>query len=162
MSPEGAGYSGTPLARKLGIRDGHRVAVLGAPEGFRTLVGPLPAGVRWSASPRGIGPFDVVVAFVRTAAELRRRFARGNTILDTEGGLWIAWPKQSSPLATSLRDSDVRAHGLAEGLVDNKVCAVDADWSGLRFVVRVADRPGRRNAQSERPQQFPPEGHPTP
>jgi hypothetical protein len=144
VSPETAGYSGTPLARKLGIREGHRVAVLGAPEAFRAVVGPLPAGVRWREGPRGRGPFDVVVAFVRTRAELSRRFARGNTLLDTDGGLWIAWPKRTSPLATELRESDVRAHGLSVGLVDNKICAVDGDWSGLRFVVRVADRPARR------------------
>ncbi len=143
MSPEDAGYSGTPLAKKLGIRDGHRVAVLGAPAGFRDRVEPLPSGVRWSASPRGRGPFDVVVAFVRTPAELRRRFARGDALLATDGGLWIAWPKQSSPLATALKASHVRAHGLSMGFVDNKICAVDADWSGLRFVVRVRDRPTR-------------------
>ncbi len=144
MSPETAGYSGTPLAKKLGIREGHRVAVLGAPDGFREQVEPLPSGVRWTARPRGRASYDVVVAFVRTAAELRRRFARGDALMDTDGGLWVAWPKQSSPLATGLRESDVRAHGLSEGLVDNKICAVDFDWSGLRFVVRVDDRPARR------------------
>jgi len=146
MSPETAGYSGTPLAKKLGIREGHRVAVLAAPEGFGDLVAPLPPRVRWRADPRGRGPFDVVVAFVRRPADLGRRFARGDALLDTDGGLWIAWPKQSSPLATTLREGDVRAHGLSEGLVDNKICAVDADWSGLRFVVRVEDRPARRKA----------------
>lgn len=147
MSPpadRSAGYSGTPLAKKLGIREGHRVAVLGAPEGFRELVEPLPAGVQWRADPRGRGPFDVIVAFVQSASQLRRRFRRGDGLLDTDGGMWIAWPKQSSSLESELRQSDVREHGLAAGLVDNKICAVDADWSGLRFVVRVEDRPARR------------------
>lgn len=140
---EGAGYSGTPLARKLGIREGHRVATLGAPAGFPEQVAPLPAGVTVRADPRGRGSFDVIIAFVATERELGRRFARGDALLDTSGGLWIAWPKRTSVLATDLRESDVRAHGLASGLVDNKVCAIDADWSGLRFVVRTADRARR-------------------
>ena len=135
-----AGYSGTPLARKLGIEEGHRVATLGAPEHFAALLEPLPAGVRLRSDLRGGGMLDVLVVFVRTPSELRRRFERGRRRLEQKGGLWVSWPKQSSPLATDLRESDVRAHGLAAGLVDNKVCAIDEDWSGLRFVVRLRDR----------------------
>jgi hypothetical protein len=135
-----AGYSGTPLARKLGIEEGHRVAALGAPLHFRALLEPLPAGVRVRSDLRGRGAFDVLVAFVRTEAELRERFERARSRLEIDGGLWVSWPKQSSPLATGLRESDVRAHGLSTGLVDNKVCAIDQDWSGLRFVVRRRDR----------------------
>jgi len=137
-----AGYSGTRLAKKLGIAEGRDLATLGAPDGFAGLL-ELPSGVRIVADPRGTAPFWVVVAFVRSAGELRPRFDRGSRILDPCGGLWIAWPKQSSALATSLRESDVRSYGLSTGLVDNKVCAVDKDWSGLRFVVRVVDRPPR-------------------
>jgi hypothetical protein len=135
-----AGYSGTPLPKKLGVKEGHAVATLGAPRRFRELLGPLPAGARVRADPEGAGPYDVIVAFVRTHDELRQRFGRGRALLDTGGGLWTCWPKQSSPMATDLREGDVRAHGLATGLVDNKVCAIDEDWSGLRFVVRVKDR----------------------
>lgn len=141
-----AGYSGTPLPKKLGIKEGHAVATLGAPDHFRGLLDPLPAGVLVKAGPRGKGPFDVIVAFVRTQAELRKRFDRGHALLDPYGGLWIGWPKRSSPLATSLRESHVREYGLSTGLVDNKICAIDEDWSGLRFVVRREDRPPRRRS----------------
>jgi hypothetical protein len=135
-----AGYSGTPLTRKLGIKEAHRVAAVGAPEYFPDLLEPLPPRVRLRSGLRGGGCFDVVVAFVRTPAELRHRFEKARRRLEGDGGLWVCWPKQSSPLATRLRESDVRAHGLAAGLVDNKVCAIDEDWSGLRFVVRLRDR----------------------
>lgn len=144
MSPAatgGAGYSGTPLARKLGIKEGHRVATVGAPDHFPDLLEPLPASVTLVADPADDESCDVVVAFVPVAGHLVERFARGRALLDVRGGLWIAWPKQSSPLATGFRESDVRAHGLSTGLVDNKICAIDADWSGLRFVVRREDRP---------------------
>lgn len=145
MTPTPAGYSGTPLARKLGIKDGTRAATVGAPEGFRALLA-LPASVTLDADPDPEGgPFDVVVAFAPDRAALEARFPRGRALLDPTGGLWIAWPKQSSPLATDMRESDVRARGLADGLVDNKICAVDEDWSGLRFVVRLEDRPPRRS-----------------
>jgi Protein of unknown function (DUF3052) len=137
-----AGYSGTPLPVKLGIRDGARVATLGAPPGLEALLAPLPAGVRVRAAPRDPGPYDVVVAFARTGRELRQRFSRGRTLMRQDGGLWICWPKRSSPLAGELGEGQVRDHGLSAGLVDNKVCAVDEDWSGLRFVVRREHRTG--------------------
>ncbi len=143
MSPIPAGYSGTPLAKKLGIREGHRVATLGAPDGFPELLAPLPPGVEVRADPRARRLFDVVVAFVVSPRELERRFARGDAILDTNGGLWIAWPKRTSALATDLKESHVREHGLGQGLVDNKICAVDHDWSGVRFVVRTSERATR-------------------
>lgn len=136
-----AGYSGTPLPKKLGIKEGHSVAVLSAPDGFLEILEPLPAGVKVRANPRGRGPFDVIVAFVRSESDLRKRFERGRVVLHPSGGLWVAWPKQSSPLSTHLKESHVRGYGLSTGLVDNKVCAIDQDWSGLRFVVRLVDRP---------------------
>lgn len=142
-----AGYSGTPLARKLGVKPGHRVAALGAPEDLPSLLAPLPEGARVSARPRAGQAFDVVLAFVRTPGELRRRFLRGRTLMHEDGGLWICWPKRSSPLATDLREGHVREHGLGQGMVDNKICAVDEDWSGLRFVVRLVDR-ARSRARS--------------
>jgi len=135
-----AGYSGTALTRKLGMKAGHRVGVMGAPDHFLSILMPRPEGARVSERPRKPGAFDVVVAFVRTPGELRRRFDRGRTLMREDGGLWVCWPKGSSPLATGLREQHIRAHGLARGLVDNKVCAVDEDWSGLRFVVRLENR----------------------
>ena len=142
-----AGYSGTPLAKKLGIAPGTMVAVLdrAAGRGRRLpeeLASTLDPSVRIRTDLRARGPYDVVIVFVRSEAELSRRFEQARARLDQAGGLWVAWPKQSSPLATDLRESHVRTHGLSTGLVDNKVCAIDADWSGLRFVVRRRDRTG--------------------
>jgi hypothetical protein len=133
-------YSRTPLAKKLGIGEGHGVATVGAPAHFAALLDPLPSGARVRSDLRGRGSFDVIVVFVRSDRELRERFDRAKARLQPSGGLWVSWPKQSSPLATELRESTVRAHGLSSGLVDNKICAIDRDWSGLRFVVRLRDR----------------------
>jgi len=128
------------LSRKLGIKSGHRVATVGAPPHFAALLEPMPEGASVRANPRARGLFDVLVVFARNERELERRFERARARLESHGGLWIAWPKQTSSLATAMRESHVRAFGLASGLVDNKICAVDEDWSGLRFVVRLQDR----------------------
>jgi hypothetical protein len=144
-----AGYSGTPLVKKLGIKEGHRLAVLGDPGHLADLLGKLPSGVRRVDDPplprsRRAGhpaAFDVVIAFVPEASHLERRFRKAHRLLTWTGGLWLSWPKMKSALFTDLREGTIRAHGLESGLVDNKVCAVDDDWSGLRFVYRVADRP---------------------
>ena len=133
-----AGYSGTPLPRKLGIKPEDRLGLLSAPEGFGAVLGELPPGV--SVRRRLQGRFDVIVAFFVSRAELERRLPACRAALDQAGGLWIAWPKGSSGVATDLGDRAVREVGLAAGLVDNKVCAIDATWSGLRFVYRLADR----------------------
>ncbi len=135
-----AGYSGTPLPKKLGIKEGHLVSAVGAPDDFEETLGLLPSGVRLRSGLRGKGPFDVVIVFVRTHGQLRDRFLRAREKLETAGGLWVAWPKRSSPLAGPVRERDVRDFGLSTGLVDNKICAIDEDWSGLRFVVRTKDR----------------------
>ena len=134
-----AGYSGTPLPRKLGIRPGARIALIAAPEGFATMLGALPDGVEVRSRLRG--RFDVIVAFASGRAALLRRLDALTAALEPDGGLWLAWPKRSSGVATDLTETDVRALGLGTGLVDNKVCAIDQTWSGLRFVYRVADRP---------------------
>ena len=134
-----SGYSGTPLPKKLGIKEGHAVAFVGSREGFQSTLGELPAGVRVKAQARG--PLDVVVLFVTRRADLERRFPRLARALDPAGGLWVAWPKKSSGEATDLTFESVQAMGLDEGLVDNKVAAIDETWSGLRFVFRKADRP---------------------
>jgi hypothetical protein len=133
-----AGYSGTPLPRKLGIKPGARVALIAAPEGFDEVLGELPDGVE--VRRRMHGSFDVILAFCPRRSELARRLPGLREALDPAGGLWLAWPKRTSGMATDLGESDIRQAGLAAGLVDNKICAIDATWSGLRFVYRLRDR----------------------
>lgn len=113
--------------------------MVGAPDGFEHELAPLPVGVRMLKQPRS--NLDVVVFFVTRRAELARRFPRLAAVLHRDGGLWVAWPKRTACVATDLCERDVREVGLAGGLVDNKVCAVDDVWSGLRFVYRLSDRP---------------------
>jgi hypothetical protein len=137
-----AGYSGTPLPKKLGIKEGHRLLLLGAPNGF--LDDELhcrPDHVR--VLRRAVAPIDVAVVFAVTEADLVRRFGQAASVLVADGGLWVAYPKKAAAkvLPTELDFTSVQAFGLATGLVDNKSCAVTEVWSGLRFVVRVADRP---------------------
>ncbi|MDX1503081.1 MAG: DUF3052 family protein [Thermoanaerobaculia bacterium] len=133
-----AGYSGTPLAKKLGIKPGHRVGLIAAPEGFEEQLEGLPEDAVLSR--RAAGRFDVVVLFCRRRSELVRRFPKLAERLRRDGGLWVAWPKKSSGVATDLAFDSVQRTGLDAGLVDNKVCAVDETWSGLRFVYRLEDR----------------------
>jgi hypothetical protein len=132
-----AGYSGTPLARKLGIKPAARVLLSSAPRGFD--LGPLdgPAVVQRRKTR---DPYDVVLAFCRDTRSLDRAFADLTPHTTVAGALWIAWPKKSSGVATDLDENVVRNRGLSTGLVDVKVCAVDATWSGLKFVRRVRDR----------------------
>jgi hypothetical protein len=133
-----AGYSGAPLPKKLGIREGDRVALLDAPDGFERTLGELPDGVATRTSARG--SVDVVVFFSASRSALERRFASLARAIFPDGGLWIAWPKRASGLETDLTEDVVREIALEVGLVDNKVCAIDDTWSGLRLVYRVADR----------------------
>jgi hypothetical protein len=129
-----AGYSGTPLAKKLGIGEGTSVACLDEPMDFRDLLAPIPDAVEFRTSVRG--RVDVVVAFfIRRAAFERRLAAMGRAIFPA-GGLWIAWPKRASGVATDMTEDVVREVALPTGLVDNKVCAIDDTWSGLRIVWR--------------------------
>jgi hypothetical protein len=128
-----AGYSGTPLPQKLGIKDGHRVALLGAPAGFALA---LPPGARVTRSLAGTRPFDVLVAFVTRRADLVARIAACRPRMQPAAGLWIAWPKKASGVASEVSEDTVREIALPTGLVDNKVCAIDAVWSGLRLVIR--------------------------
>jgi hypothetical protein len=134
-----AGYSGTPLPRKLGVKPGARVALINAPDRFDATLGELPDDV--TVIRRARRPCDVLVAFFARRAELVRRLPALRDALDPAGGLWIAWPKRASGVATDLGEGSIRELGLRAGLVDNKVCAIDATWSGLRFVYRLADRP---------------------
>lgn len=126
-----AGYSGTPLPLKLGIKDGARVWLSGAPDGFARM-----PGVR----PRSSGEADVIVLFALAAGDLERQFPPTRRSLSISGGLWVAWPKKASGVATDLTEDAMRRYGLAQGLVDNEVCAIAGTWSGLRFVVRLANR----------------------
>ena len=125
-----AGYSGTPLAKKLGIRAGSIVALLNAPPGFAKQLDPLPEGIRLQEKPAGA---KRMLLFARSQADLARRFPAAERALPEKGGLWICWPKKASGIASDLSEPAVRAFGLARGLVDYKICAVDATWSGLCF-----------------------------
>jgi hypothetical protein len=139
VSAAGAGYSGTPLPRKLGIAAGHRLALLDAPEGFEEQVlGPLPDGVQVRRTARGRA--EVIVAFVLERRTLERRLATWRRLMEPASGLWIAWPKKASKVPTDMTEDVVREVALPTGLVDNKVCAIDATWSGLRLVIRREHR----------------------
>jgi hypothetical protein len=130
--------TGSTLPKKLGIKDGARVALVGAPVGFDEVLGELPDRVRLGTRARG--PLDVIVYFASSRAELARRFEKLAAALDPAGGLWVAWPKKSSGESTDLDQAAVMEVGLATGLVDNKVCAIDETWSALRFVIRRENR----------------------
>ena len=147
-----AGYSGTPLPAKLGVKPEQRLAVSGAPAGFLPSLGPLPAGARLTSR----GPFDLGIFFVRSARALAAALARARPRLDPDGALWIGWPKKASGVPTDVTEDVVRRAALACGLVDVKVCAIDETWSGLRLVVPVRDRPGSaRGAPPRRPARGP-------
>jgi hypothetical protein len=131
------------------MRAGQRVAILSDPGHAEALLGDLPDGVRVTFDPPDPGAptrgsdaaFDVVLCFVARREPLGVRFAHAARLLAWDGGLWISWPKKASPLHEDLSETEVRGHGLEAGFVDNKICAVDDDWSGLRFVHRLRDRP---------------------
>jgi hypothetical protein len=143
-----AGDSGTPLPQKLGIRGESRVALLGAPEKLERVLEKHVDTTIWTDL-RGKASFDVIVFFVTDQARLRARFGTLAGRLESNGGLWIAWPKKTSGVKTDLHEGVVRDIGLQGGLVDNKICAVDDTWSGLRFVIRLKDRPqGATRAKS--------------
>ena len=138
-----AGYSGTPLAKKLGIKEGHVVALVAAPSGFERMLAGLPAGVRVVREIRRKGDFDVIVLFATSRSDLESRFRGAAERLTAAGGLWVAWPKKASGVATDMTEHVVRDVALPRGLVDNKVCAIDDVWSGLRLVYRLENRPPR-------------------
>jgi hypothetical protein len=131
-----AGYSGTPLAQKLGVKPGARLVVLGGPAALL----PDDVPVRRRLGP-GDGTADVVVAFFTSRRRLEARLPALERAIFPAGGLWLAWPKKASGVATDLTEDVLREVGLPRGLVDNKVCAVDDTWSGLRFVWRKDRRP---------------------
>ncbi|HVI79848.1 MAG TPA: hypothetical protein VM715_17115 [Candidatus Acidoferrum sp.] len=132
------GYSGAPLAKKLGIKDGFRVNVTTAPAEIHAELKPELANCELLAAAKA--PLDFAMLFTKSSAELRREFPRIAKALAPAGMLWISWPKKTSGVATDLNENVVREIGLAAGLVDVKVCAVTEVWSGLKFVRRVKDR----------------------
>jgi hypothetical protein len=134
-----AGYSGTPLPKKLGIKPGHRVLLLSAPEQFESgTLGELPDGVKIAR--RLGGKADVIVSFHTARADLAQRMPKLRAAMEPAAGLWIAWPKRASKMPTDLTEDVVRELALANVLVDNKVAALDETWSGLRLVIRLRDR----------------------
>ncbi len=132
-----AGYSGTPLPKKLGIKAGARVLLDGAPADLA--LEPLPDGVQIHQR-ASREPYDVVLLFTPDAGRLHERWAGAVACLQTAGRLWICWPKKSSGVPSDLTENVIRDYGLEQGLVDVKVCAVDDTWSGLAFVRRLTDR----------------------
>lgn len=145
-----AGYSGTPLVQKIGIKPGHRVLLRNHPSSFVKDLGKLPDGAE--SSERLTGKANVVVYFTEKRAQLEKDFGGLSSALVSDGMLWISWPKKASGRATDLNENIVREIGLERGLVDVKVCAIDETWSGLKFVIRLKDRPAAetKNAGSKR------------
>jgi hypothetical protein len=129
-----AGYSGTPLPKKLGIAEGAVISFDSAPESFGEALGPLPGGVRVRKT--SAGHRDLIVSFVTRRSSLERRIGRLGDSVFPNGSLWIAWPKRSSGVETDMTEDVVREVALPLGLVDNKVCGIDETWSGLRLVWR--------------------------
>ena len=129
-----AGYSGTPLSKKLGIKAGHRLYVVGAPDGFADLLAPMPEGVMLQ---RGAGPeTDIAHVFATRRDDLAKRLTSLRKSLGPQAALWISWPKKASKVPTSITEDVIRELALPLGFVDVKVCAVDEVWSGLKLVVR--------------------------
>jgi len=133
-----AGYSDTPLAKKLGIKESSRIGLVNAPKGFQKQLGVLPANAQIVA--RLLKPLDIILLFTDAEKILVRDFPSLAKKLSTNGMIWIAWPKKSSGVSTDLSFDRVQPVGLQGGLVDVKICAIDETWSGLKFVYRLKDR----------------------
>jgi hypothetical protein len=142
--PPAAGYSGTPLVRKLGIKEAMAVVALHAPAQLATLLGPLPAGATLRSTLRKGQRCDLLIGFATERTHLEQNLPRLLDALGDDGILWVAWPKRSSSVATDMSDGAVREVVLPTGWVDTKVCAIDDTWSGLKFVLRKALRSTHR------------------
>jgi len=129
-----AGYSGTPLLKKIGIKSGDRVFVVNEPNEFMGLLGELPDGSIVVGKPKS--DLNVGILFTTSAADLKKRFGSARKLLVQNGMLWVAWPKRASGVETDMTEGVVRDVALPTGLVDTKVCAIDETWSGLKLVIR--------------------------
>ena len=134
----GTGYSGTPLAKKLGIKEAHRVLLVNEPKEYRTLLGPLSESVKFIR--RADATVDVAHIFTTQRQDLSKHLVALRQTLRPDAALWISWPKKTSRISSDINGDIVREIGLKVGLVDVKVCAVDEDWSGLKFMFRKEDR----------------------
>jgi len=133
-----AGYSGTPLAKKLGIKESSIVVPVHAPASYRELLEPLPPSVRFAK--KAGGETGIVHLFVSKRAELQRALEEYRSILNPSAAIWVSWPKKSAKVPTDITEDAIRDVALPLGFVDVKICAVDEVWSGLKLVVRVANR----------------------
>jgi hypothetical protein len=133
-----AGYSGTPLAKKLGIKPGSRLLAVNAPADYAVLLEPLPENVTFART--GSRELDVVHLFTKTRSELIALIDRYKTKIKQEGAIWVSWPKKASGIPSEITEDTVREVALPRGLVDIKVCAVDETWSGLKLVIRKVNR----------------------
>lgn len=133
-----AGYSGTPLQKKLGVKPGLKLFIQNAPANYFDWISPLPEKV--SVSKSLINELDFIHIFVKDQKDFMKSFTSNKKYLKKDGMMWISWPKKASGVATDLDENFIRDFGLKEGLVDVKVCAVDETWSGLKFVYRLKDR----------------------
>jgi len=136
MLTDMSGYTGTQLPKKLGIKDGFRIALVEMPADVRSDLNEALGGCKVVRD----GPLDFAMVFVKTQAELKQKYSKLAKQLAPAGMLWLSWPKKSSGIATDMNENDVRKMGLDAGLVDVKVCAVNDIWSGVKFVIRVKDR----------------------
>jgi hypothetical protein len=134
-----AGYSGTPLIKKLGLKPGHHIIILNPPDDYAITLGPLPDAVTQAEALAG--PLDFIHFFATERGELETEFPNLKAALAYDGMLWISWPKKASKVPTDLDENIIRDIGLSNGLVDVKVAAIDAVWSGLKFVFRLENRP---------------------
>jgi hypothetical protein len=133
-----AGYSGTPLVKKIGIKPGHRLALVDAPVGFKNELLDLPEEVEFVSGDKKA--LDVILFFMKSRASLEKHLPRLKTSIAQAGMIWAVWPKKASGVETDLNENIIRDSGLAIGLVDIKVCAINEVWSGLKFVIPVKDR----------------------
>jgi hypothetical protein len=134
-----AGYSGTPLLKKLGVKEGFRIGLVNAPASFLEDLGKLPAEA--NVVSRLSGSLDFVALFIDSERQLKKKFRLLAAKLKANGMIWVAWPKKSAGIPTDLSFDNVQKTGLEAGLVDVKICAIDETWSGLKFVYRLRDRP---------------------
>ena len=134
-----AGYSATPLAKKLGIKPGTKVLTLSAPEAYRSWLAPLPADVSFFAKPSREG-VDIVHLFVPSMSDLEKNLPRARRAMKKDGALWVSWYKKAARIPTDVTEDLIRAHALKTDLVDVKVCAVTEEWSGLKLMVRKERR----------------------